>query len=339
MMTAPKLISALASLWLTAAATAGPALAEGKADKLTVPSEKPAAEPLEETETTATVEQPAAADDDQPRGPVSAKHFAEDVCAIIARESKRRGLPPTFLARLIWRESTFDAEAVSPKGAQGIAQFMPFTASERGLKDPFAPHQALPASAHLLHDLKSSLGNLGLAAAAYNAGEKAVSDWVAGNRSLPYETQEYVAFITGQPAENWISRDSDHPIPSIGKDDANFDADCIRLVKRQLAPRDSGARVLNLGGGGRAAWKPWGVVLSGGFNERRAVDAFNRIKSRYGSILGGKKPMVARKKNTSRGKLRLVSVMVGHDNRETADQMCKQLLDLGAACMVLKNTR
>src|SRR5262245_30023186 len=61
------------------------------------------------------------------RLPVRADHYAEDICRIIAREAHRRALPPDYLARLIWRESLFDPNAVSPKGALGIAQFMPGT--------------------------------------------------------------------------------------------------------------------------------------------------------------------------------------------------------------------
>jgi soluble lytic murein transglycosylase-like protein len=45
-------------------------------------------------------------------------------------------LPVEFFARVIWQESRFDAHAVSPKGAAGIAQFMPATASWHGLADP-----------------------------------------------------------------------------------------------------------------------------------------------------------------------------------------------------------
>jgi len=52
-----------------------------------------------------------------------------------------------FFARLIWKESRFDIKAVSPAGAQGVAQFMPATAKRRGLADPFDPEQAIPASA------------------------------------------------------------------------------------------------------------------------------------------------------------------------------------------------
>ena len=61
------------------------------------------------------------------------------------------------------------------KGAEGIAQFMPATADFRGLVDPFDPIEALKNSASYLHDLQQKFGNLGLAAAAYNAGPGRVS--------------------------------------------------------------------------------------------------------------------------------------------------------------------
>jgi Transglycosylase SLT domain len=257
-------------------------------------------------------------------------HFAEDVCAIIAAEAARRKLPAQFFAKLIWRESLFDAGAVSPVGAEGIAQFMPFTAKERGLKDPFSPEEALPASAHLLADHRAALGNLGLAAAAYNAGFQAVLDWLADKRSLPYETQDYVAFITGRSVDDWKEPSSDHEISPLS-DSGDFQADCRKLVKRQSAP-PSGPRIAVA----RAKWQPWGVVLSGGFSEGRALKAFGVIKGRYGALLAGKKPMVVRRKNAM-GRRKLVNVMVGYDNRGAADALCGKLQNLGAACMVIKN--
>ena len=105
--------------------------------------------------------------------------------------------------RLIWQESRFRVSAVSPAGAQGIAQFMPATAAERKLKDPFNPRQALWAAAGLLSSLKRRFGNLGLAAAAYNAGPKRVTDWLGDKRRLPEETRDYVKAITGRPASSW----------------------------------------------------------------------------------------------------------------------------------------
>jgi soluble lytic murein transglycosylase-like protein len=94
-----------------------------------------------------------------------------------------------FFARVIWQESRFNAFAVSNKGAQGIAQFMPQTAGARGLADPFDPIQALHHSAGYLHELLTQFGNLGLAAAGYNAGPGRVSAWLAGKKGLPDETR------------------------------------------------------------------------------------------------------------------------------------------------------
>jgi hypothetical protein len=92
---------------------------------------------------------------------------------------------------------------VSSAGAQGIAQFMPETAADEGLDNPFDPLQAIPASARLLKKLFEQFGNLGLAAAAYNAGPKTNEDWLAKKGKLPEETQGYVKTVTGRPAETW----------------------------------------------------------------------------------------------------------------------------------------
>ena len=100
------------------------------------------------------------------------------LCRLIDGSAKARGLPVPFLTRLIWRESSFRVSVVSPVGAQGVAQFMPGTAQERGLLDPFDPEQAIPHAAHLLADLERRFGNLGLAAAAYNGGPARVTSWL-----------------------------------------------------------------------------------------------------------------------------------------------------------------
>ena len=94
------------------------------------------------------------------------------LCGIVEASAKAEGLPADFFTKLIWRESSFRPNAVSPAGAQGVAQFMPGTANERGLIDPFDPASAIPASARFLNELKLRFGNLGLAAAAYNAGPR-----------------------------------------------------------------------------------------------------------------------------------------------------------------------
>jgi soluble lytic murein transglycosylase-like protein len=112
-------------------------------------------------------------------------------------------LPVGYFLRLIRQESGFNPNSVSSAGAQGIAQFMPATAYDRGLKDPFDPAEALPKSAELLNELRDHFGNLGLAAAAYNAGPERVHKWLAGKSQLPQETIDYVRVITGHDAVDW----------------------------------------------------------------------------------------------------------------------------------------
>ena len=139
------------------------------------------------------------------------KPFVDIVCPIMQQQAEARGLPPMPFVRLIWKESRFNPRAVSPKGAQGIAQFMPGTAEERGLDDPFEPKSAIVHSASLLADLRQQFGNFGLAAAAYNAGAERVRSWLAGSGALPWETQNYVQFITGRAAEEWKLAETELP--------------------------------------------------------------------------------------------------------------------------------
>jgi len=125
------------------------------------------------------------------------------LCDTLAASAQQSGLPASFFANLIWQESRFVFRAVSPAGALGIAQFMPRTAASVGLTNPFDPLMALPASARLLGSLFQRFGNLGLAAAAYNAGEARVSNWLSNKSGLPQETRNYVLTITGLPVEHW----------------------------------------------------------------------------------------------------------------------------------------
>src|SRR5262249_33824167 len=131
----------------------------------------------------------------------------DEICRTLADAAADNELPEEFFTRLIWQESRFDPRAVSPAGAQGIAQFMPQTAATRGLTTAFEPLPALRDSASSLRELRPpSRGSLGLAAAAYNAGPAQVEAWLAGRRTLPFETQAYVRMVTGYPAEAWASK-------------------------------------------------------------------------------------------------------------------------------------
>jgi hypothetical protein len=130
----------------------------------------------------------------------------EEVCEHIASAAQAYRLPVNFFGRLIWQESGFDPNNISHAGARGIAQFMPETAALVGLANPFDPVSSLTASAQFLRSLHERFGNLGLAAAAYNAGPQRVMNWISKKeRRLPAETRDYVLNITGHSADAWRS--------------------------------------------------------------------------------------------------------------------------------------
>jgi hypothetical protein len=111
----------------------------------------------------------------------------------LLRSAAHWNVSAALLAAQLMAESNFNPFAISPVGAQGIAQFMPGTAASMGLADPFDPVEAIEAQAHLMSDLINQLGSPQLALAAYNAGPGAVE----GCHCVPDipETQAYVSRI------------------------------------------------------------------------------------------------------------------------------------------------
>lgn len=257
----------------------------------------------------------------------SREEFAKTVCTAAEQRAGQYALSPQFLVRLLWKESMFDPNAVSPKGAQGLAQFMPATADRRGLADPFDPIAAVGASASYLADLKKEFGNLGLAAAAYNAGEERVRRWKAGTGGMPLETQDYVAFITGKDVDAWKEASAAHAIPAVGEGKDVVD-DCVKLALRLKTPNGSGVRL--------AKRRPWGVLLAQHFNQGQALAMYSRLKVRAPQVLSATEPMVIRKRNLSRGSRAMALVMVGADSRGAADGICSRLGSLGVPCRVMK---
>ncbi len=256
------------------------------------------------------------------------KAYAKSVCAAVDAASASNNLDRNFFARLLWKESLFDPRAVSPKGAQGIAQFMPGTAERRNLADPFDPLAAVPASASFLSDLKKEFGNLGLAAAAYNAGEKRIQDWLNGKRGLPTETRNYVAFITGRVAEDWKTPSANFDIPKLSKSD-DFNSSCIQLASRQVTLRSTVVKGVKL--------QPWGVLLAASFDEGRALAMFKRLKLRFPQALKNAEPMILKKQNLSRGTRKMTFVMVGAKTQVAAQDLCKVYNTEGLPCVVRKN--
>jgi len=111
----------------------------------------------------------------------------------LLRASARWNVPAALLAAQLMAESNFNPYAVSPAGAQGIAQFMPATAAAYGLSDPFDAAAAIDAQAHLMAELLGQFDSVPLALAAYNAGPAPVA--ACGCVPSYPETQAYVARI------------------------------------------------------------------------------------------------------------------------------------------------
>ncbi|WP_241484136.1 lytic transglycosylase domain-containing protein [Ruegeria sp. ANG-R] len=108
------------------------------------------------------------------------------------RAALRHGVPAPLFHALIHQESRWNADAVSPKGALGLAQLMPPTAAALGV-DPHDPVQNLDGGARYLKAMFLKFGNWGLALAAYNAGPEAVERYAG---VPPYaETTHYVATV------------------------------------------------------------------------------------------------------------------------------------------------
>ena len=254
--------------------------------------------------------------------------YAADVCTLLNQNAERHGLPINFLTRLIWKESIFDDQAVSPVGAEGIAQFMPSTAKLRGLKNSFDYREALSAAAAYLAFLTEKFGNLGLAAAAYNFGEDGTGQWLGNRLDLPEETEDYVLAITGHTADEWRQSKTTLDIPGLGGT-GNFMENCTKLVLREMLPPTTVT--------GRSPRKPWGVVIAGGFSESQTLATFARVKTRYATLLNDEMPMVVRTRNLSRGRKLLVRVMIGRDSRSDAEVLCTKLSAQGATCIVGKN--
>lgn len=263
--------------------------------------------------------------------PAKPKPFVDTVCPLMQEEADARGLPAMFFVRLIWKESRFNPGAVSPKGAQGIAQFMPATAADRGLDDPFEPKAAIVHSASLLADLRDEFGNIGLAAAAYNAGEERVRNWLAGKSGLPAETEGYVFFVTGRSADEWKLPETELPQSLISSGETVIES-C-----RSLAPLVVRAVYETEPLTASGAWRPWGVQVSTSFSKAKALSQFARLKARYGQVLSEREPFVLPERNLSRGRRYLYMVQIGADNRQDAQELCTRLRAKGGACIVQKN--
>ena len=270
--------------------------------------------------------------------PLPAPSTSEAICLLVESAAQAHGLPFEFFARLIWQESRFQPNAIGPmtrngQRAQGIAQFMPGTASERGLFDPFDPVSALPKAAEFLEGLHRTFGNLGLAAAAYNAGPRRVRDWLDGHGGLPAETRNYVLRITGRSAEDWAaaSRSGSGDNGPLRKSSCR---ELMALLHTEPSPFISALekRVA------QSNARPWGVELSAGFSRERVLAMYANIEKTYRSLLENRDLLIIEGPLRSRGSGTFYQVRIGADTRQGAMDLCAALHKAGAACLVLRNS-
>jgi hypothetical protein len=252
------------------------------------------------------------------------------ICHLVEAAAAANRLPLEFFARVIWQESRFRSDAIGPvtrsgKRAQGIAQFMPMTAAERLLRDPFDPAEALPKSAEFLRELHEQFGNFGLAAAAYNAGPTRVRDWLAGRRTLPSETQAYVRIVTGRRVEEWRPPTT----LSILNVTVPSDMPCEKIAARAPMPNKELPN---------RSTSPWGVQLIGDLSEVKALAAYRALQKRREAILGTYQPSVIRTTTVKMSAAPIwTRVRVEAESRQVAETLCSRLRAVGETCLVQRN--
>jgi hypothetical protein len=251
------------------------------------------------------------------------------LCRTIASAAAQNDLPFEFFSRIIWQESRFNSGAIGPvtrggQRAQGIAQFMPATALERSVSDPFDPFEALPKSAEFLRELRDQFGNLGLAAAAYNAGPQRVRDWLDGKRTLPSETQVYVQKVTGHSAQEWM-----HPKPTALTVAVPAEMSCAESVGLLRKPQPSAAS--------SSARPAWVAQLIGDSSEAVALSRFRQMQGKFRSALGAYEPAILRTTIKTGVAPIWVRVRIEFDTRQAADLLCSKLEAAREPCLVQRN--
>ncbi|HEV3331751.1 MAG TPA: lytic transglycosylase domain-containing protein [Bryobacteraceae bacterium] len=114
-----------------------------------------------------------------------------EVDSLVGEAAKREDLDPALLRGVMEQESAFRPCALSPKGAMGLMQLMPATATQFGVHDPFDAGQSVDAGARFLKQLLQNYGgDVPKALGAYNAGPAKVNE-VNGIPPIP-ETVEYI---------------------------------------------------------------------------------------------------------------------------------------------------
>jgi hypothetical protein len=253
-------------------------------------------------------------------------HFVYDTCNAIAIFSERHGLDRDFFARLIWQESRFDPNALSPANAHGIAQFIPSTAKLRGLADPYNPADALEHSAQYLAEMKRKYGSLGLAAIGYNGGERRAEGFLKG-KGLARETVNYVPIITGLSAEDWRDNPDAAPDLRLSKTQTFLPACYAMAQNRRITPLAKP----------KPRVKPWGVQVGFSTSKSRARTRVKERTRSCRSVADKERIDLIFKKNRVSGKKGYYFAQFGRNDRRSAQRLCDAMRRSGCICLVVKN--
>lgn len=246
--------------------------------------------------------------------------YTRDVCQTIEATATEAGLDTGFFARLIWQESLFDAYAVSPAGALGIAQFIPSTAKLRGLKDPFNPAAALQASAQYLAYLRDTYGSLGMAAIAYNGGEQRAANFRARRGGLMPETRAYVHIITGLSADAW--RDSPPAALDLALDNNKpFLTACLEMAANRAT--------------GKGKSLGWMMIYAADANRAVTERRASQTLGKFAAIIGEGGPDLRKTRLPGRPQSFFVATVL-HQSESAARKQCDRLRRAGGGCMVLR---
>lgn len=149
----------------------------------------------------------------------------QQVAGLVRQLAPEYGIHPRLVMAVIKAESNFEAAAVSPKNAQGLMQLIPETSLRFNVRKPFDPEQNIRGGLSYLRWLLAYFeGDVGLVAAAYNAGEGTVNRY----RGIPPfpETRDYVKRIMA------IFRKDEHPYdPAVTTPSPELQRIRLRLAK------------------------------------------------------------------------------------------------------------
>ncbi len=276
--------------WLVAAA---PATAASKTSQAA--PRQATAQPAVASERTALLTKPAKPPGAKPRKPRGKTAWI----TVAGQTARRYGVSGDLVHAVILAESAYDPKALSHKGAMGLMQLIPETATRYGVTDPWDPAQNLDGGVRYLRDLLGQFKDTGLAVAAYNAGETAVARY--GNEIPPYdETQGYVA-----------------------------------KVEAYLARLEAGAAVKSLIGKGVAAaprLSGWGLIFGFFPDQAEARAAVQRQRAKLKAVMArGRTAIVPRELENG---TRYGALLVGLKEQD-ASAACKHLRSLRAYCLAL----